>query len=169
MGHKARLPAGTRMFHTSRVVGSLTPVRLGGGKAKPPSACRAHLAQALPPQGCCSHFCPFPWLGPHSLRPHHTHSFFHTLSCASQAKGSQAWQSLHLAASMPSGPFERICWSSLSELPGLRALGRSLRSWRSAGGRVVLSWLLDCGGRGGGTGALLLGLVVPAAGKGQLV
>ncbi|PNI55799.1 LOW QUALITY PROTEIN: PDXK isoform 13 [Pan troglodytes] len=161
MGHKARLPAGTRVFHTSCVVGSLTPFRLGGGKADPPSACTAHLAQASPPRGCCSHFCPFPRPGPRSLRPHHTRSFFHTVSWA--------WQSLHLVASIPSGPFERICWSSLSELPGLRALGRSLRSWRSAGGRVTLSWLSECRARGDGTGALLLGLVVPAAGKGQLV
>uniref|UniRef100_A0A2I3GBJ6 Uncharacterized protein n=1 Tax=Nomascus leucogenys TaxID=61853 RepID=A0A2I3GBJ6_NOMLE len=147
IGHKARLPAGTRVFHTSCVVGSLTPVRLGSGKAEPPSACRAHLAQASPPWGCCLHFCPFPRLGPRSLRP-------------------QAWQSLHLAASIPSGPFERISWSSLSELPGLRALGRRLQSWRSASARVALSWLLECGARGRGTGALLLGLVVPSVGKG---
>lgn len=70
---------------------------------------------------------------------------------------------------MPNGPFERISWSFLSEFPGLRALGRSLRSWRSAGGQVALSWLLECGAGAGGTGDLLLGLVVPAAGKGQLV
>uniref|UniRef100_A0A2K5K4M9 Uncharacterized protein n=1 Tax=Colobus angolensis palliatus TaxID=336983 RepID=A0A2K5K4M9_COLAP len=139
------------------VVGSLTPIRLGGGKAEPPSACGAHLVQASRPRGCCSHFGTFPRLGPCSL------------SCASHAQGSQAWQSLCLEASMPNGPFERISWSFLSELPGLRALGRSLQSWRSAGGRVALSWLLECGAGAGGTGDLLLGLVVPAAGKGQLV
>uniref|UniRef100_A0A2K6DKT1 Uncharacterized protein n=1 Tax=Macaca nemestrina TaxID=9545 RepID=A0A2K6DKT1_MACNE len=157
MDHKARLPAGTRVFHISCVIGSVTPIRLGDGKAEPPSACRAHLVQTSPPRGCCSHFCTFPRLGLCSL------------SCVSQAQGSQAWQSLCLEASMPNGPFERISWSFLSELPGLRALGRSLRSWRSAGGLVALSWLLECGARAGGTGDLLLGLVVPAAGKGQLV
>uniref|UniRef100_A0A2K6K335 Uncharacterized protein n=1 Tax=Rhinopithecus bieti TaxID=61621 RepID=A0A2K6K335_RHIBE len=151
MGHKARLPAGTQVFHISCVVGSLTPIRLGNPPGAGLAALRLLLALVhLPPTG------------PVSLEATpHPHSFFHTLSCA--------WQSLCLEASMPNGPFERISWSFLSELPGLRALGRSLQSWRSAGGRVTLSWLLECGAGAGGTGDLLLGLVVPAAGKGQLV
>uniref|UniRef100_A0A2K5XBS9 Uncharacterized protein n=1 Tax=Mandrillus leucophaeus TaxID=9568 RepID=A0A2K5XBS9_MANLE len=163
MDHKARLPAGTRVFHISCIIGSMMPVRREEGwESRAPKCLQSPPGADLAASGLLLALLHLPLTRPLFLEATpHPHSFFHTLSCA--------WQSLCLEASMPSGPFERISWSFLSELPGLRALGRSLRSWRSAGGRVALSWLLECGARAGGTGDLLLGLVVPAAGKGQLV
>uniref|UniRef100_A0A2K5EG71 Uncharacterized protein n=1 Tax=Aotus nancymaae TaxID=37293 RepID=A0A2K5EG71_AOTNA len=141
-GHNARLPVDTGVPHKPRCW--FPDTCWGRGKAEPPAACRAHLVQASPPWGCCSRSCTLPWLSPHSLRPPFIFPHSETAGLGS----------LHLA---------RISWSFLSELPGLRASGRSFR-WTGH-----TSWLLERGAREGGTGDLLLDLVVLAAGKGRLL
>uniref|UniRef100_A0A2K6URR5 Uncharacterized protein n=1 Tax=Saimiri boliviensis boliviensis TaxID=39432 RepID=A0A2K6URR5_SAIBB len=144
-GHNARLPVDTGVPHKPRC---WFPDTCRVGEAEPPAACRAR-----PRQGCCSRSCTLPWLTPHSS------------SCALKPRTGRLGK-LHLATSIPSGPSERVSWSFLSELPGLRASGRSLQSWRWTG---HTSWLLERGAGEGGTGDLLLGLVVLAAGKGRLL